>query len=272
MDHLPSKPLTLSEVLLSSYSLWKATVKRMIGISLIFATILALYDYFVPDEDFFAFVLNKSQNWFVPIHVFISALIALFAYGVVIYMIDPSRAASEKTLVNAARALLAIFHRLILVMMIANFLTLLGYLSFVIPGIYIFILLSLSIPLVIIKGLTPIQALRTSRDLVYGYWWQTAAALLFPAFIYWFVTGLASMGLYFLSDAQVITVNTSNLVYAMASCLVTAILMPLACAVLLLFINDLTLRPQKPFPNLWGCFFDGCAKSWSSVRNGYSRK
>ena len=69
------------------------------------------------------------------------------------------------------------------VTLLSTFLIYLGFLLLVIPGIYLSIAYFMALPLVIDKGLSPWQALETSRKAVTHCWWRMLVMLLLAGMI-----------------------------------------------------------------------------------------
>ncbi len=62
----------------------------------------------------------------------------------------------------------------------------LGTIAFILPGIFVFILLSMAQPLVLLEDKGIIESLKGSCKLIWGKWWNTFA-IMFPLLIgnYW---------------------------------------------------------------------------------------
>ncbi len=97
--------------------------------------------------------------------------------------------------------------KLLLLGLVATFMISLGLIAFVIPGIYLMIVLSISIPVLFFEDLSTYDSISRSFKLIKGKWWSTfsllfvasvlmyAVSMIFimPFYIFYFISAFSSM-------------------------------------------------------------------------------
>jgi len=99
-----------------------------------------------------------------------SALTYPFVAG--IYLIGIRRAAGQAVSINLVFSQFSKFLPLLVTGVLMTILIAVGYMLLVIPGIYLSIAYLLAIPLVAERGLSPWQALETSRKAIHQHWFK----------------------------------------------------------------------------------------------------
>jgi hypothetical protein len=87
------------------------------------------------------------------------------------------------TIAEAYRSVSNIFTPVVGTILLADVLTMLGIIALVVPGIYFGICWTLIFPVMVIEHRFGMTALRRSRQMVSGVWWQTAGIMLVAALI-----------------------------------------------------------------------------------------
>lgn len=128
----------------------------------------------------FAFVFNQSYIGF----VLLSSFAALLNFSVIfnfmkIYQV---RYPEEITVIEILNASWKDLLPLLLLGIIATILIMLGFIAFLLPGVFLMVVLSLSIPVLFFEGGGAIESIRRSFKLIKGKWWSTFG-LLFVASI-----------------------------------------------------------------------------------------
>jgi hypothetical protein len=77
---------------------------------------------------------------------------------------------------------------------LGGLLTLLGFIAFVIPGIWLAVSLYFASQAVVAEGRSPVDALRRSRDLVKGQWWRVFGIGLFFSVVIGVISGVVTAG------------------------------------------------------------------------------
>ncbi len=83
----------------------------------------------------------------------------------------------------AVQAALPTLMNVVLTTLACVFLTFLGLIAFVLPGIFILLMLCVALPACILEGLSPIAALKRSRDLTRGNRWRLLGLVLLNGLI-----------------------------------------------------------------------------------------
>lgn len=122
---------------------------------------------------------------------------------------------------------------------IANFV---GYTLFLLPGIYLIVVITLYYPLIVIDDLGPIAGAKEALHLIWGNWWRTALVFLVPLLI--------SMGLMFVGAIIAILLGAifhfpapiMNLLYTYLQLFVGVVYLPVSAAIISVQIYNLKLR------------------------------
>jgi membrane-anchored glycerophosphoryl diester phosphodiesterase (GDPDase) len=130
------------------------------------------------------------------------------------------------------------------VLMILNMIVVgVGVLLLVIPGLYLLVALWMAMPLLILEGSGPIDAMKSSLRLVRGNWWRTLAMLLVMIAIYFvfIVLGIfiVAMAVQLERGADIAVVTATSTVFAIS---LGAFIGPLFAAVMLAVLGDLQVR------------------------------
>ncbi len=105
--------------------------------------------------------------------------------GILLIILISAKTSSEEMLLNKAAAIACgRFIGVIGVTVISGLILINGYLLFVVPGIYLTVLLLFNELAVVIDGLSPLNALRASRSYVRGHWW-TVFFIVFIIFLFY---------------------------------------------------------------------------------------
>jgi hypothetical protein len=87
------------------------------------------------------------------------------------------------------------------VVLLAALVVLLGFVVFIVPGIYLGVALYFSAQAVVAEDRAPVEALQRSRDLVRGQWWRVFGIGIVFSVMIGVVGGLVAYGLRFAADA-----------------------------------------------------------------------
>ncbi|MEO6714536.1 MAG: glycerophosphoryl diester phosphodiesterase membrane domain-containing protein [Mycobacteriales bacterium] len=92
---------------------------------------------------------------------------------------------------------------------VTSILLVVGFLVFVIPGIYLSVALAFTTPAIVLEGRGIIAAMKRSRALVSGAWWRTLGVLL--------LAGMICSFLYFVISVTFVAIAGADNLYALAS-------------------------------------------------------
>jgi hypothetical protein len=133
---------------------------------------------------------------------------------------------------------------LLLLSLIYALVLVIGFVFFIVPGIYLYVAMSVVVPVLIVEGKGSFDALGRSQELVRGRWWATFAALLLGVIVF----GLVSVGV----GAVVGAVQSSNstspsaflLVNALGNLIEQVLLSPITAALVITIYFDLRVRKE----------------------------
>jgi hypothetical protein len=84
------------------------------------------------------------------------------------------------------------FHSILWIVILGGFLTALGFVLLIVPGIYLAVSFAVALPVLMTEGLRGRHALGRSRWLVKGRWWKTLLLLVVAGLLTWIVGGVIS--------------------------------------------------------------------------------
>ena len=151
------------------------------------------------------------------------------------------RAEWRPALGYAARRL----HSILWVTILATFISVLGLVLLIVPGIYLYVSFAVAVPVLLTEGLRGRKALGRSRRLVKGRWWGTFGVVLLGGILVGIVEG-ALVGL----AAVVTTLDTADptlgsfLVNTTATVLASLIATPLSAGFVTVLYFDLRVRKE----------------------------
>jgi hypothetical protein len=136
-------------------------------------------------------------------------------------------------------------HSILWVTLLASFISLLGLVLFVVPGVYLYVAFAVAVPVLLTEGVKGTKALGRSRRLVKGRWWGTFGVVVLGAILVGIVEG-ALVGL----TAAVTTLDTSDptlgsfLANTTATVLASVLATPLSAAFATVLYFDLRVRKE----------------------------
>ena len=156
------------------------------------------------------------------------------------------RAMAEAVPVSMAAELAAALRRVpaLAVLTILNLVVVaVGMVLLVIPGLYLLVALWMSVPLLILEGSGPIDAMNSSWRLVRGNWWRACAILLVMIAVYFvfIILGIVivAMAVQLERGADIAVVTATSTVFAIS---LGAFIGPFVAAVMLAMLGDLQAR------------------------------
>lgn len=128
---------------------------------------------------------------------------------------------------------------------ILTVLAVIGFILFVIPGIWFVVAASVAVPALMLEGVTGFSALRRSMSLTAGRWWATFGRLLVALVLYAIadvIIGLIANGLD--SAFNVSNVTLYLIINGVISAIIVILLSPFAAAVFNVIYIDLRVRKE----------------------------
>ena len=128
---------------------------------------------------------------------------------------------------------------------LAGFFVVLGFVFFVIPGVYLYVAFTVAVPVLLVEGAGPWRALRRSRQLVQGRWWGTLGVALVGYLLVSIVsvalTGVV-VGVAFANPAR--NTVTGFVLNTLAATIGSMIATPAAAAFITVLYIDLRVRRE----------------------------
>ena len=249
----PAQPQSIGGVLDTSFQLYKASVTKVLLLSLLMTIgsllptiyLMVKGTGFATNPLFMLAAMQDPQYWLVNL---LTALISLVALGAMYLKMDAIGAGTDMGLGEALQLslgrLLILFFTMVLLMIMVS----VGMLLLLIPGLILMVSLLLSFNLAVNERKGPIDSLVGSHKLVWGSWWRTTA-ILTVGFI---VVIVIYLGLGMLTGIVMPIVGLRSadpLMFAMISTLIVSGLVglfvtPFYVALLLSLYWDLKLRKE----------------------------
>jgi hypothetical protein len=177
------RPRSFGEILEAAYQVLRDHFVLLVGISAVVGIPVGALTMVKPRGHFAIAICGILFSLiFNPIRV------VAFTIGVASVCLD-----RPVTIGSAYRAVSSVFKPVIETALLADLLMLLGFIALVVPAIYLGICWSLIYAVMIVEGRFGMMALRRSRQLVSGRWWQTLGIILVAALIATIPTGLMRM-------------------------------------------------------------------------------
>ena len=178
--------------------------------------------------------------------VLVSLFTTAFAQGASMRIIADHYLGTETSWSASLRGALRQFRSLLWVAILVGLSWVVGGFLCGIPGVFAYVLFSVSIPALLMEGNKGTKALGRSRTLVIGRWWPTFAALLVIFLLSFLITSLASI---VVGGSTIFagSVSSSTGVQAMQSAITTLITVfttPMTAAVATVIYFDLRVRKE----------------------------
>jgi hypothetical protein len=136
------------------------------------------------------------------------------------------------------------FRSIIWIVILGGFLTLLGFLLLIVPGVYLAVAFAVALPVLMTEGLRGRKALGRSRRLVKGRWWRTAILLVVAGLLVSIVGGAITAGVSALTFASPDEPVVVFLVGALAGTVAALVTTPFSAAYHTVLYFDLRVRKE----------------------------
>jgi hypothetical protein len=124
---------------------------------------------------------TDDEAWTILAGVAVAALIGFLAgqlaTGACFKAVAQSYLGERTTWRESIAFALRRFRSILWIVILGGFLTLLGFLLLIVPGVYLAVAFAVALPVLMTEGLRGRKALGRSRQLVKGRWWRTAILL-----------------------------------------------------------------------------------------------
>jgi hypothetical protein len=246
MFQLPAHPQPIGQVLDSGFKLFTASLSRILPLSFAAAIVGILPSLLFPgmqsqDREEIMAAMDSFMA-FMPVYL----LLTLWLYASLIYRMGAimhgwNSEMGVSLLVGLKKTLPMLAATLLFVLAI-----MLGLLALIVPGLILLLSLFFYTPALVLDNHGIVGSLKRSYRLVQGNWWRSAAVLTIPLLIFMAVgiVAGAGMGVVLVIGGGDVSEQTINLYANLFNLPVTALIMPLFYAVMLVQYHDLKLRKE----------------------------
>jgi hypothetical protein len=248
MFNLPTQPQSVVMIIRYSFMLWWSSLRNLFVLSLIAIFVGILPHFFVSELNSFdlhVILQFIHRNYFFFAVYFIIAAIFLSVILSRLYLFTNG---INGSLTQAFLIALKRLPYILSASFLAAFLVGLGSAFFLIPGIYVLILIAFYQPLVLTENYGPIQALRKSCELVYSHWWHVFGVFALTSLVFHFILTFIELSL-----IEVIKVSDAalkiRLSYGLLRLIINSLYYPFLCCIQLVLLHDLKLRQQTQQEN-----------------------
>jgi len=221
------KPQTITDVLRDSLEIYKHTILQVWYWAAVVPLLSAL-------PVFLGGTPTKTAAFTVQ-HIFFMAftlVVAAYFMSLILHRIYKLATARNPAISESLQLARNKWLTVFLAMLLTTAISFIGFLFFIVPGIFLSILFMFYLPLILFDGMGVFDAIKGSCQLVWGHWWFTFALIFIPTLLLVFLT-LLFMTLFGKENAFLTTVF---------DVVVLTIVTPFLQAVILTQFNNLKLQ------------------------------
>jgi MFS family permease len=191
---------------------------------------------------------TESDTWTIFAGIAVAALIGFLAgqlaTGACFKAVAQAYLGEQTTWRESLGFALRRFRSILWIVILGGFLTLLGFLLVIVPGIYLAVAFAVALPVLMTEGLRGRKALGRSRRLVKGRWWRTAILLLVAGLLVSIVGGAISAAVSALTFSSPDEPVVVFLVGALAGTVAALVTTPFSAAYHTVLYFDLRVRQE----------------------------
>ncbi len=260
MEYEHLRPLTVGEILDSSFRLYRRRFGALVGVCAVVVVPLALVQLVVnlsaqETTTVTRFggsiyrstaVSSGTQLFLLLFGLLISGLNITVAQGAAMRILSDHYLGTETSWSESLRYAFARFGSLLWIVILTGLAWIFGAFFCFIPGIYLYVSFAVVMPVRLIEDERGGQALSRSRALVAGRWWPTFSTLLVVLFI---TTTLTFVVTVFVGGSTILATNTASstttrVVTELLTAGVNVIVTPISAAVATIIYFDLRVRKE----------------------------
>jgi len=175
MFKFADQPQTISEVLIDSIDIYKQTFLRVWYWSAVIPILSALPVFILGSKDKAA-ALSGGQVVFMIFIMLIAAFVISLLLHRIYLLVTKDNPDISESISLARNKWLTVF----LAMLITGVLSFVGFMFFIIPGVFLSILFMFYMPYILFEGDGVVDSIKNSCKLVWGSWWFTFVVLFLP--------------------------------------------------------------------------------------------
>lgn len=240
MFSLAMRPQNALEIFWQGVQLWARQLRYVAPIAVVFAALALMPHFFVPELE-----SGTAMRDLFTVHAMF--FISYFIIGLTIFSVILLRIYLDVNDMPGGFfvALIRVLKRLpfiITVEIVARLLVMVGFFLLFFPGIYIYVVLFMGLPLVILQNEGVVSALKRSFAITRYNWWHAAVVILLPIIIYWSLDYL----IYLIPLAHPFVQNVASdngwVLKAILHFVLTTLFLPYVGALVVILLRDLELR------------------------------
>jgi len=242
MQQYATTPLTIHQIWSNGLQLARERWRQLYFIFIVnqLIILLSVYLFANPNKSLSAIFRDHPGNTL--IYFIAASLIILFIYALCFQHLGSVLQGKNSSIKDSMRNVVRKFPILIVASILSLFVCALGFVAFVIPGIFIAVNLFYYYPAIIVDEKTPIDALKYTLKLVWGNWWRSFYVVFGPMFIAGIIGGLISLIIFmfslFIPGLSTISDYLNNIINLLFQAYVNVIII----AIQLIQWNDLKVR------------------------------
>lgn len=242
MFNYSMNPQAIHEVLQDAFKLYRLTFLKVWILAFITAVESTLLTIVYPA---IRITGERGANVVVPkfhfsgigfLSYIIAMVISIFLITMIMQRIHTMAISRKMTIGDLIKVSKSRFLNVFIASVLATIFIVLATCVFIIPGLFLSVLLILYLPLIVINEEKAWDGIKKSAKLVWGHWWFTFVLFLVPGII---VTVISTIVLLFFNAQNMVAQLVVNII-------VSSIFLPFFVALLLVQCNNLALRMGKP--------------------------
>jgi hypothetical protein len=239
MPQLPTQPVSIGRIFLTSLHSWPTVFKKTWLLSLLLFIWLALPFLFQPSlntYDPFALAKQIEEKWWWAIIYLLGFMVF---YVAAFYRTGKVLNQQPSSFGGALSIGLKRLWVMILAFIFCGVTLAIGYMALLIPGLVMMLIFMCYFPLIIMDNLNPITAYKDCFRLVWGNWWRTFFIIAPPTLLFSLLTGALDVeGIKLIHSLQ----NQTWLIISVIEIVVSATYFTFYTILLAVLLRDLKLR------------------------------
>jgi len=229
MFKFADKPQTIFEVLTDSLTIYKQTFLRVWYWAVIIPLLSSLPLFLGLSVEKTGFTISQF------VLMFAIMLIAAFFMTVLLHRIYCLATIENPNISETINLAKNKWPTVFLAMFITTVLSFIGFMFFIVPGIFLSIMFMFYLPLILFDNTGVVDSIKGSFKLVWGSWWFTFAVIFLPTLIFVLVTSIISL------------IFGKNVAYwsAIVDIVLVTVFTPFIQSIILVQFNNLKLRQKS---------------------------
>jgi hypothetical protein len=244
MWQLPQQPLSVKQVIQSSYALFKESLRKLhVALTLFFVLVSAPFIIMdLLNINWVHLVVLSEHRIKYAVFILIYLIATFWIYGTYYHQLNNMMRAQPVTTRHSLLVVLKKLPYLIVAFIIAAVANVIGFLVFVIPGIYLIAVITIYYPIIIIDNTGPIEGFKYAVRLIHHNWWRTAIVLIIPVAISFLLMIATSILIFLIIVIFRPSAAVMDILYVYVQVILGTLFLPMTAAVNSVQIYNLKLR------------------------------